>query len=292
MHLTLLALFLSAAATATAQSFASGGPARFPCYTVVAPGTVVADPSQCTVAAMTANQACPPSAANLGNVNGGFKNYGNVPSANAQCYEDGASGLYFCGYFGAACTVDADCDNGSCQGNVCTGSLGYPCTLDSQCLGNLYCSLGFCGASSTIVNNVDQADGSLCDDGCVAGNFLCASGICDGNTGTCAPSTFLAASQRSRSRRTLAEKGARSLCPSHHTACPIPGSSGQSECVDTQSNLEQCGACTTDGGVDCTALPGVDAVGCVQGKCEIWACESGYAWDAKSASCTPFLIAV
>ena len=36
-----------------------------------------------------------------------------------------------------------------------------------------------------------------------------------------------------------------------------------------QSNLEQCGACASAGGVDCTALPGVEAVGCVAGQCEV-----------------------
>ncbi|KAK4705205.1 hypothetical protein P7C70_g1001, partial [Phenoliferia sp. Uapishka_3] len=38
-------------------------------------------------------------------------------------------------------------------------------------------------------------------------------------------------------------------------------------------------------GVDCTALAGVDAVGCVEGVCEIWACSQGFYWDALEAEC-------
>jgi hypothetical protein len=68
------------------------------------------------------------------------------------------------------------------------------------------------------------------------------------------------------------------------------------------------GACATEGGVDCTGLPGVEAVGCVAGVCtlcvmpfrglerslltldvalagEIWSCQDGYTWDAATASC-------
>lgn len=104
---------------------------------------------------------------------------------------------------------------------------------------------------------------------------------------------------RARERRTLT-----SLCPTSHTACSV-GSAGGYECIDTsvslrrppgfflsltsrlhsQSNLEQCGACATDGGVDCTALDGVSAVGCVEGQCEVWRCEDGWTFDAVASAC-------
>ena len=55
-----------------------------------------------------------------------------------------------------------------------------------------------------------------------------------------------------------------------------------------QSNLEQCGACASAGGIDCTQIAGATAVGCVAGVCEVWACEDGYSFDATAASCVPF----
>merc|ERR1711939_476229 len=81
------------------------------------------------------------------------------------------------------------------------------------------------------------------------------------------------------------------LCPSPFSSCSLEGSVRGFECVDTTSNIEQCGACASEGGVDCTALPGVESVGCVAGSCEIWACAEGFAYDAASASCTVALVA-
>lgn len=52
-----------------------------------------------------------------------------------------------------------------------------------------------------------------------------------------------------------------------------------------QSNIEQCGACASEGGVDCTTLEGVSAVGCVAGSCEIWSCEDGFTYDPTSSVC-------
>ena len=75
-------------------------------------------------------------------------------------------------------------------------------------------------------------------------------------------------------------------CPRGRDACPVPGLSGRAqytECVDTQSSLESCGACVllgesgdgergSLGGRDCSAIPNTDDVRCVAGTCEI--CES------------------
>lgn len=53
-----VAAALALAAAVSAQSFAQGGPGRFPCSTRDANTNVVTpDPTQCTNAAMTANQA-------------------------------------------------------------------------------------------------------------------------------------------------------------------------------------------------------------------------------------------
>lgn len=93
----------------------------------------------------------------------------------------------------------------------------------------------------------------------------CADGlVCNGDQ-ICVPAAT--SDVRSRSRRALRQR--RSLCPASHTACSVAGTKSGFECIDTQSNLEQCGACASSGGMDCTALPGVEAVGCVAGVCEV-----------------------
>lgn len=61
------------------------------------------------------------------------------------------------------------------------------------------------------------------------------------------------------------------------------------QCVDVQSNLESCGGCITarkigDGrsaGVDCTALPHVDAVACLNGECVIG---TSYLWCLRTTT--------
>ncbi|KAL8284257.1 hypothetical protein RQP46_005006 [Phenoliferia psychrophenolica] len=259
------------ATTVSAQSWALGGPGRFLCSTIdPVSGSAIPNASVCTFGAMSANQACPPPPTLIGLVDGGFKNNGAVPSI-AACVEDAISGNYYCGYTGAACVNDTQCDNGSCVGNVCTGGLGTPCTKDSTCLGNLYClspaaeSTGFCGGTGDSSGN-----GALCNDG-----------NCSVDTGSCIPPPPVlgGASQRSRARRHEAlARGAVAArktahCPASQTACAIPGSLRGFECIDTSTSLEQCGACAGFGGTDCTSLPGVESVGCVDGTCEIWACE-------------------
>ncbi|KAL8291327.1 hypothetical protein RQP46_002305 [Phenoliferia psychrophenolica] len=187
---------------------------------------------------------------------------------------------------GAQCDSDANCDNGSCLGGVCVGGLGTICGDDEACAGNAYCTnvgtevIGICGGI-----------GTLCEDGCSGGNALCASGNCDSETGTCAVSTvILTPSQNGRSRRSTVDLASRgSHCPAEQSTCAAPG--GRSfECVDTTSNLEQCGGCAGLGGTDCTALPGVDAVGCRAGRCEVWACAVGFTWSAAAAECTPAML--
>jgi len=219
----------------------------------------------------------------------GFKNYGAIPTG-ATCFPASAGGGYYCGIAGAPCTSADNCDNGGCSGGVCTGGLGDPCTLDSECTGNIYClnpnqestGIPLCGASEA-----SDGTGAYCDDFCGAGNFLCVSGVCDGNTGSCFPSLINASQRAKARRRTLSIRGSR--CPASHSACPVAGSRLGFECVDISSNLEQCGGCASTGGVDCTTLPGVEAVGCVSGRCEIWSCDSSSIWDALTASCVPSL---
>lgn len=100
--------------------------------------------------------------------------------------------------------------------------------------------------------------------------------------------------------------GAVELCPQGQTSCPISGALSMHECIDvshfversresdlaicslqTATNLESCGGCaSTDVGIDCSAIPGVDATACVDGRCQ--ACEYLlYKWtDPEDVSLT------
>jgi len=83
-------------------------------------------------------------------------------------------------------------------------------------------------------------------------------------------------------------------CEGRLTACAVPSSqffNGDNfECIDTQSDIESCGACAfplpgQPFGVDCTALPGTAEVGCVQGSCNISACLHGYELSEDGRAC-------
>ncbi|KAK4704694.1 DNA methyltransferase 1-associated protein 1, partial [Phenoliferia sp. Uapishka_3] len=155
-------------------------------------------------------------------------------------------------------------------------------TQSRTCWGNVYCLTPDSQTASGTCGGI----GSWCMDSCSEGNFLCASGSCLGQTGQCvAAAATPTGSMRARTRRTTELVSRGSQCPLSHTTCALAGSVLGFECIDTQSNLEQCGGCAAAGGSDCTALPGVDAVGCVAGLCEIWACAEGFSWSASSAAC-------
>ncbi|KAL7418657.1 hypothetical protein Q5752_006340 [Cryptotrichosporon argae] len=87
-------------------------------------------------------------------------------------------------------------------------------------------------------------------------------------------------------RAAMARRAQPALCPAGKTACSIADSTHGYECIDTLSELESCGGCTTfelgnsnaTAGVDCSALTGValGATTCALGKCEVYACQRGY----------------
>ncbi|KDR85002.1 hypothetical protein GALMADRAFT_131762 [Galerina marginata CBS 339.88] len=83
-------------------------------------------------------------------------------------------------------------------------------------------------------------------------------------------------------------KARASLCPTGLDACPVSGLSGDYECLDTATELESCGGCSTLGkGQDCTAIKGVWNVGCEQGSCKVYTCAGGFQVGADGKSCTP-----
>ncbi|GAA5820376.1 hypothetical protein JCM10212_002726 [Sporobolomyces blumeae] len=297
---------------------AQTGYGRFPCTVVNGDGTFSPQQSQCDDANLVNPGASDNSLMNQGDrVNP--TNAQCTMETETGAYFCGIAGAT------CSSDANCDngiCVNGICQGGFLQGCAGS----DPNCSGFLYCMSGdysvtaanTCGAEGAFCQDVTQGSNSFTDAQNEAiFNQFCASGYCNYGTGncdvhattvgadcssdpefactqtstgqalTCDQTSFtcqLAAvpSGRARARRNLAR---RNLCPASHEACAIEGSSGF-ECIDTSSNLEQCGGCATSGaGVDCTALPNVDAVGCVAGVCEIWSCAEGASWSAETQSC-------
>lgn len=67
---------------------------------------------------------------------------------------------------------------------------------------------------------------------------------------------------------------------------------GPYECIDTKTNLESCGGCVLegevygqDGGQDCTAIEHMSSVKCVNRKCVVGACRSGYTVSSDKVAC-------
>ncbi|KAG8903498.1 hypothetical protein FRB99_003212 [Tulasnella sp. 403] len=81
-------------------------------------------------------------------------------------------------------------------------------------------------------------------------------------------------------------------CTRGHKLCPHWAGRGGFECVNVQSDAESCGGCidvdakgNADKGRDCTALPGVNVVYCVDGGCQIESCRKGFTLSADAKSC-------
>ncbi|KAI5480623.1 hypothetical protein MNV49_000319 [Pseudohyphozyma bogoriensis] len=292
------------AASAHAFTFTTGA-GRFDCTVTTATGTT-GNQDACDYDTIFAAASADPigqfciadvagNAGTYGTVDGAYKNEGYIPR-NSVCTKDPNGTNWYCGYVGAECNpadtgADTNCDNGSCVANAasslggyCAGALGSDCSADSDCSGNLYCTdqAGDINAHVPPTCGGGVASGELgatCDDGCNGGDYLCSEGTCDPTTLSCI--STLSASARARARRDNTPRGSR--CPASHSACPLPGAGF--ECIDTATNVEQCGACASQGGINCAEIPGVESVGCVDGQCEIWSCAETHVWDASSASC-------
>ncbi|GAA6063426.1 hypothetical protein JCM10212_002612 [Sporobolomyces blumeae] len=302
----------SLAGLAAAQT----GYGRFPCTVVNGDGTFSPQQSQCDASALVN-----PGSNEAGTGNQGDR----PNPVDAMCTMENESGAYFCGIAGATCSSDSNCDNGVCVDGKCQGGFLQACAGDDDnCSGFLYCMSGdymvtaadSCGAQGAFCQDVTQGsqDFTKAQNQAIFNQF-CASGYCNYGNGncdvhvttvggdcssdpdfgcsqtstgqalTCDETTFtcqLAAvpSGRARTRRNLSR---RNLCPASHEACSIEGTSGF-ECIDTSSSLEACGGCPGIG-QDCTAITGVEGVGCVSGQCEIWSCADGFTYDAETSSC-------
>ncbi|GAA5939869.1 uncharacterized protein JCM15063_004330 [Sporobolomyces koalae] len=294
---------------------AQKGYGRFPCTIVNGDGTFSPDSTQCA----------PDRLVNPGADNDDTGNQGDrTTPTDPVCTKEIETGAYFCGIAGATCSTSANCDNGVCVDGVCQGGFTQGCaSTDSNCSGFLYCLSGefattasdTCGGLGAFCQDATQGSTTFTDaQNYAIFNQFCSSGYCSFGNGmcdthattvgadcssdpefkctqtstgqalTCDKSTLTCAlaavpSGRARERRNVAK---RNVCPASHEACSVEGGF---ECVDTTSNIEQCGACAGAGGVDCTQIEGAGSVACVAGTCEIWSCAEGFTWSADNESC-------
>ncbi|GAA6041822.1 hypothetical protein JCM8097_007181 [Rhodosporidiobolus ruineniae] len=310
-----LASVATFAGLAAAQTATATGYGRFPCTLVNGDGSFSPNQALCADDVLIAPGA--------DSTDAGVGQGDRVSPTNSQCVQELESGAYFCGIAGATCTTAANCDNGPCTNGVCQGGFSQQCAGDDTlCSGFLYCLASdltvvgnTCGGVGAFCQDAVSVDPSFtAAQAQPIFNQFCTTGYCNGGTGNCdnyvalggdcsidpdfgcGPNAYCdqtnplanvcranaVASGRARARRN--ELHRRNLCPASHSACAVQGGSGF-ECIDTTSNLEQCGACASQGGVDCTQIPGVSSVGCVAGVCEIWSCESGFEWNASTNAC-------
>jgi len=67
------------------------------------------------------------------------------------------------------------------------------------------------------------------------------------------------------------------ICPLDAASCPMDDHEGEIECIQWKEDLYNCGGCTNLGhGVNCLKLPAVKGTSCVEAKCEIYSCASGF----------------
>ncbi|GAA5996134.1 hypothetical protein JCM5350_000499 [Sporobolomyces pararoseus] len=284
---------------------------RFPCTIVNGDGTFSPDQSQCANDNLVAPGAADGS---------GFQSDGLTP-VDPVCTLETETGAYACGIAGATCTTNSNCDNGLCVDGICQGGFTQGCdSTDSNCSGFLYClsadyettasnTCGGLGAFCTDFQAVDESNSAF--DNYRIGNQFCSSGYCntlstncdvhatnvgddcssdpdfkcsqtsEGVALSCNPVTLQCEaatppSGRARARRNLS---ARNACPSlSEQRC---ATAGGFECIDTSSDLENCGAC----GNDCSSIEGVSAASCSNSVCEIWACADGYVYSADAETC-------
>ncbi|BGP57069.1 hypothetical protein JCM8202_006298 [Rhodotorula sphaerocarpa] len=314
MHSTVA---LAALVAFSGSALASYG--RYPCNLINTDGTISADQSQCDAGALITpggglkgslpdpvNSICVQDQINLdyacgisgaacisdANCDVGTCNNGvctGAPGTTCNGNDDACLGFVYCtDLLGAPIPSDTCGGIGAfCSDpGLVSAYMGDPATVvalgSETCAGSAdgtnYCSYqgGVCAAHVTTIGGDCSFDPMFACSQTAAGQDL----ICQ-NGQTCQLATVPSGRARARRNEALFK---RNVCPASHTACSIDGQKGF-ECIDTQSNIEQCGACASEGGVDCTQLAGVDAVGCVAGSCEIWSCQDNYTYDAISGAC-------
>ncbi|WVQ93646.1 hypothetical protein IAU59_000722 [Kwoniella sp. CBS 9459] len=115
-------------------------------------------------------------------------------------------------------------------------------------------------------------------------NFECTNGYVKCGTSSCInPNTQTCVSGAPRTR---AQRRSFGDCPEGLTACKL--GSHAWECLDTSSDLEACGACPGEGGVDCSEIAGASHTSCQAGQCNVTRCLRGY--SLVGGACVPVFV--
>ncbi|KAI0792577.1 hypothetical protein C8Q75DRAFT_608169 [Abortiporus biennis] len=194
-----------------------------------------------------------------------------VNAAGIYIAESALEGLIFNAPDSATCTYPANAIPGGCQ-------PGAPCSF--QC-SNGYVPYVPLGSSSPTT--------CYCPSPSIACNGQC--GSFPNGCGSAVPVLLQKKRRNVRERRSL--NGERwdveGLCEFGKSVCGVGldfnGSKRGWECIDTARDKESCGGCVfpapfsnaeATSGVDCTAIPNVDKVGCVASSCYIRSCADGF----------------
>ncbi|GAA5876553.1 hypothetical protein JCM16303_003577 [Sporobolomyces ruberrimus] len=307
-----IASLLSLSTFAVAQNYG-----RFPCTIVNGDDTFSPDQSQCANDALVApgsggggTQGDAPNPVNpvctQDSATGAY--YCGISGApcsdSTQCDNGVCTGGVCTGGPGTPCDGDdtvcsgflycTDPDFGTTTSDTC-GGIGSYCQDPTQAMNGAdgspqlsatfsqFCASGYCNLGTAQCDTHGTAVGADCS---ADPDFYCTETStgqalsCDASTLTCVVAAV--PSGRARARRNL--NLTKNLCAAGHQSCAVAGSSSF-ECIDTTSSLEQCGGCASQGGVDCTALPGVESVGCSAGVCEVYSCSEGFRWSAQADAC-------
>ncbi|CCO26421.1 hypothetical protein BN14_00444 [Rhizoctonia solani AG-1 IB] len=82
-------------------------------------------------------------------------------------------------------------------------------------------------------------------------------------------------------------------CPVGTEMCGVIGRPDAWECLKIEEDLESCGGCAypffpgQEPGTDCSAIPGVEAVACRKGLCEVSKCVTNWTISTDGHACEP-----
>ncbi|GAA5859840.1 hypothetical protein JCM8547_004351 [Rhodosporidiobolus lusitaniae] len=305
------------AVAALLLAVASAQPARFPCGTV-SPNQRVCDSLSHPTARRT-SPAVPINSICVKAASGGFYCgwQGARCTADTQCdfglcsSEAGEPGVCM-GGLGDLCEGPDGPDDSLCMGNlgcqssrdgvlgkaVCGGS-GADCSYGGAyepgtVPNHLACVSGYCNPSTLTCSTKTPPS---------AGRPQAAFYRADGPPGRVDRIPVAARPPSSSAQRPRIPAGA--SCPIGFTLCPIrPNNEAEGDeegfdfaCVDTNTSLSHCGGCPSIGagfwgaasepGVDCMALEGVYSAACVDAKCRVFSCSSGFEFDRTTGECMP-----
>ncbi|OCF36305.1 hypothetical protein I317_02042 [Kwoniella heveanensis CBS 569] len=131
-------------------------------------------------------------------------------------------------------------------------------------------SLASCTYSSANFIPADCQCNFECTDGCVK----CGTSSCiNPDTQTCVSGV----------PQTVAQRRSFGQCPEGLTPCKL--GSNAWECLDISNDLESCGGCPDEGGVDCSESIGPSQMTCHDGQCDVTRCLRGF--SLLNNTCVP-----